>query len=368
MKDVRFNLVFFILLIFAAISVEGQSTNVEFPTPITSDSISGKIKARDIGDPRSTVYYYAFQAQQGDVFLKIEANNLNGDIDVFYADNLRPVTKITLYADFAPTQTSRELYFRKPEKLILRVEGRTPNDDPATFQVKFEGSFLAMAATRKSDQVNAPEVKEETESESEVKVNSVGTIIEVKPKPTPTPKETVARNTRQDRVKTTTTPEAVSTIKSPKNVKPKPKVESETEKKTEVIVSEETNKKDEAEKTEVAKEDETLKEESKKTVEKPKTTAKKTTPATKRNTTAKKNTTTKKETPTESAKPTKAEELAKALENVNLIVEFKDGRKIERPMNDVIRFGVDKGFLTIVHKDGSIGRYSILEISKISVE
>jgi hypothetical protein len=362
MKDVRISLVFFILLIFAVISVEGQSTNVEFPTPVTSDMISGRIKARDIGDPRSTVYYYAFQAQQGDVFLKIEANNFNGDVDVFYADNLRPVTKITLYADSVPTQTSRELYFRKPEKLILRVEGRTPNDDPATFQIKFEGSFLAMAATKSPQPVKAPEIKTETDSDSEIKVNSVGTIIEVKPKPTPTPKETVARNTRRESAKTTTTPEAVSTIKSSKNVKSNPKVESGMEKKTEVRGSEET------EKSEVAKDEEPVKEETKKTVEKPKTTNKKTTSTTKGNTTAKKTTTTKKETSTETPKPTKAEELAKALENVNLIVEFKDGRKIERPMNDVIRFGVDKGFLTIVHKDGSIGRYSILEISKISVE
>lgn len=370
MRDVKFSLVFFILLVFAVISLEAQSTNVEFPTPITSDSISGKIKARDIGDSRSTVYYYVFEATQGDVFLKIEASNLNGDIDIFYADNLRPLTKISLYADYSPTQTGREIYLRKPEKLILKVEGRTPNDDPATFSIKFEGSFQAMAAAEESTELKVPEVKSETETESEVKVNSVGTIIEVKPKPTPTPRETVARNTKRRNTKTTTVPEAVSTIKTPKTTAKKttkPKAEVESEKKTEVIVSEDLPKTEEPEKTEPPKEGETAKEETAKEPEKTKTTTKRNT-KTARKTTAKKTTTPKKETEPKPEKPNPVAELEKALENVRLVVEFKDGAKIERPMNEVLRFGVDKGILTIVNKNGTIGRYSILEISKISVE
>lgn len=364
MNNVRFNLVFIILLVFAAISVEAQSTNVEFPTPITSDTISGKIKARDIGDPRSTIYYYVFEATQGDVFLKIEAANLNGDIDIFYADNLRPITKISLYADSSSTQTGREIYLRKPEKLILKVEGKTPNDDAATFSIKFEGSFQAMAAAKVIGETKLPEVKTETETEPEIKVNSVGTIIEVKPKPTPTPKKILAINNDSKNIKTTTTPEAISTIKTPKtSTKKQTDTETESEKKIEVVVTDNLPKEEETEKSETPKEGET---ETAKESPKPKTTKKTTT--VKKTTTAKKTTTPKKETTPKPKKPTKAEELAQALENVRLVVEFKDGAKIERPMNDVIRFGVDKGFLTIVNKDGSIGRYSILEISKISVE
>ena len=306
MKVVRFSLVFFVLLVCAVISIEAQSTNVEFPTPITSDTISGKIKARDIGDSRSTVYYYVFEATQGDVFLKIEAANLNGDIDIFYADNLRPLTKISLYADSSSTQTGREIYLRKPEKLILKVEGRTPNDDPASFLIKFEGSFLAMTATKESEEAKLPEVKSETDSE--VKVNSVGTIIEVKPKPTPTPRATVARNSRRRNTKTTTTPEPLSTIKTPKTTTTKKqteaKVETETEpeKKIEVVVTDNLPKSDETEKTE------TVKEETPKEVEKPPATKKK--PATtKRTTTAKKTITPKKATTPKPPKPNAAEEL-----------------------------------------------------------
>lgn len=363
MKNVRFPLIFLILLFFAAISAEGQSNNVEFPTPVTSDTISGKIKARDIGDPRSTVYYYIFEAAQGDVFIKIETSNLDGDIDIFYADNLRPLTKITLYADTSPTQTGREIYLRKPEKLILKVEGRTPIDDPALFSIKFEGSFKTMASSKTQVEGKLPEVKSETDSDSEVKVNSVGTIIEVKPKPTPTPRETVAKTSKSNN-STTTTPEAVSTVKTPKATatKPKAKVEPKSEKKIEVVVADDLPKKEPTEKVETSKDAE------KEKAAKPKSATKTTTSKNNNSTVKKTNTPPRKETQPKVVKPSPAEELAKALENVRLIVEFKDGGKIERPMNDVVRFGVDKGYLTIVNKDGSIGRYSILEITKISVE
>jgi hypothetical protein len=77
---------------------------------------------------------------------------------------------------------------RKPERLILRVEGRTPNDDPATFRIKFAGSFQALGENEQTDAPAEPKVA--SGSDSDVRVNSVGTIIQVKPKPTP--KETVA--------------------------------------------------------------------------------------------------------------------------------------------------------------------------------
>ena len=39
------------------------------------------------------------------------------------------------------------IYFRQPQKVILRIEGRTPNDDPAEFQIKFAGNFEAAVPT-----------------------------------------------------------------------------------------------------------------------------------------------------------------------------------------------------------------------------
>lgn len=347
---------FLLLAFFAVLSAYGQSTNVNYPTPVTSDSISGKIKARDIGDSRPTIHYYVFEGNQGDIFLKIEATNLNGDIDIFYAENLRPLTKISIYADSSPAQTGREIYLRKPEKLILRVEGRTPNDDPAYYSIKFEGSFQAVAANSVEKEPETPQVK--TESEGEVKVNSIGTIVEAKP--TPTPRQTIARNTRNRGVKTVTTPQPVTTNKpksTGKIVKEEPKTEEikEPETKPEVIVNDGLSKADESKNTEENPE-KVAKKEPKST-----TTRKRTTSTTKK-------TTAKKEAPANTPKTDPAAELAKALENVRLVVEFKDGGRIERPMNDVLKFGVDKGILTIINKDGSISKYSILEVTKITVQ
>ena len=364
MKDLRFKATFFTVLqslllsmILSLIVVNGQSTNVDYPTPVTTNSISGRIKARDIGDSRLTVHYYVFEGKQGDIFLKIEAANLNGDIDIFYADNLRPLTKISLYAESAPVQTGREIYLRKSERLILKVEGRTPNDDPATYSIKFEGSFQSVAANSvpKAPVIPQKTSENENENESGVKVNSVGTIIETAPKPTPTPKETVARNTSR-RNTNATTPQPVTTIK-PKTTT------SKTAKKTDTIDENDEPKKPEVIVSEnLPKTTETVKKE---TAAKP---SSKSQPAKRTTTTTKKTTTAKKEPVPAKPKPNPAAELAKALENVRLVVEFKDGGKIERPMNDVLRFGVDKGILTIINKDGSIGRYSILDVVKITVE
>ena len=109
----------------------------------------------------------------------------------------------------------------KPEKLILRVEGRTPNDEAATFKIKFAGSFVA-AADVKSDEPPLPEVT--SSNQTDVRVNSVGTIIEVKPKPVPTPKEIIAeakkseRETKRRSEEKTTADEAAAETKVLKGV------------------------------------------------------------------------------------------------------------------------------------------------------
>ncbi len=340
----------FLLLLAVTVFVNGQSTNVNFPTPITSSSISGNIKARDIGDSRLTSHYYVFEGRQGDIFLKIESNNLDGDIDIYYADGLRPITKVKLYSDSSPTETGREIYLRKPEKLILRIEGRTPNDDSASYSIKFSGSFQTVASNPSVEQPKTPEVT--SSNDSDVRVNSVGTIIERRPTPTPQPSVKNEPITRNREVAKTNTPQPDSTIK--------PNTSAKKE-------SEEIPKKA----TPPAKTTATRSSKSN-------TTTKATTPKVTNPTTSRRNTpattarkpapTIKKETPKVEPKPDPAAELASAMENVKLVVQFKDGKKIERPMNDVLRFGVDKGILTIINKNGAISRHSIIEITKITVE
>lgn len=339
------------------LSAEAQSINQNFPTPVTTNEISGKIVARDIGDSRLTSYFYVFNGNQGDVFINVQTANFNGDIDVFTADNLKPLTKITIYADFAETETGRIVYLRKPEKLILRIEGRSPNDDAATFKIKFAGAFVAMTNVTATDTPEIPQVK--PENQTDVRVNSVGTIIEVIPKPTPTPKETVAKiepkpkkketspkNKKQKvekKVEETKTAETVAVAETPIIIEKTPEpetekaVESPIQPKPEVIATGELPKP----KVEVS---------AKITIERTPETAK---PVEKK------------------AKPTKKLPKPKEpnpLENIRLIVLFKDGTQIERPMSEVLKVSVDKGILTIISKDGSVGRYSILDVAKMTIE
>ena len=365
MKKENFIKICFVLLIlgFGIVFVNGQSTNIDYPTPIGSSEIKGKIKARDIGDPRLTSHFYVFDGNQGDIFISIESNNLEGDIDIFLANGLKPLTKISLFAESTPTKTGREIYLRKSERMILRIEGRTPNDDEATYLIKFTGSFQTVAKGTVKEEPKSPEIKGETEGE--VKVNSVGTIIETKTEKPTTTKAPIGKQTAKA---TTTTPKPVSTVRqketttAKKSTQPKTekKSEAETETKSEVVITNNLPKTtEEKNKTESA-------------VTEPKNTTAKNNSG-KGNSAAKKPVTTK-STKSSSTKPatkainTQNEELAKALENVKLVVLFKDGAKVEHSMPDVLRFGVDKGILTIVTKDGSIGRYSIIEITKISVE
>ena len=60
-----------------------------------------------------------------------------------------------------------------------------------------------------------------------------------------------------------------------------------------------------------------------------------------------------KEKPKKVKEKTKKEKELEALENIQLVVLLKDGGKIERPMSEILRFGVEKGTLTIIHKNGS---------------
>ncbi len=400
-------------LFFAANSfVNAQSINQNYPTPIVSNEISGKIAARDIGDSRLTAYFYTFDGTQGDVFINVVTNNFNGDIDVFTADNLKPLTKITIYADDTDSETGRVVYLRQPVRLILRIEGRSPNDDAATFRVKFAGSFAASQAVADNSEPKTPAVK--SNEETGIRVNSVGTIIEVKPKPAPTPKaiavEKPAEQTLttaqigkrkkdkiRDKNKIENEPDKASSDAPPKAVaetiisetnKVKPaeietknptiitidknpspteeKPSSELESKTAEIKSSETSPANVATDNAAEKNNDKtnieIKKDSTESV-KPETEVKSEEEKPEKETIiAKKESAKRKKTNAPQPVP------ASALENIRLVILFKDGTKIERPMSEILKFGVDKGILTVISKDGAIGRYSILDVEKTTIQ
>lgn len=103
------------LVLVLCVSVFSQSSDQNFPTPITTNKLDGVIRARDIGDPRVTSYYFAFEGKQGDIFINVVTKNLAGDIDVFTAENQKLLTKMVIFADNGSAETGRLIYLRKPD-------------------------------------------------------------------------------------------------------------------------------------------------------------------------------------------------------------------------------------------------------------
>ena len=130
------------LLLFVATAV-AQSIDPNVPLPVRSNNLTGHIAARDLGDSRLTIHYYTFRGTPGDLLITVQGRNLNGDVDVFTAGTLRPLMKLTLYAE-STAQVTKGIFLRRPEVLILRIEARSPNDDEGTYQLFFGGAFQAV--------------------------------------------------------------------------------------------------------------------------------------------------------------------------------------------------------------------------------
>src|ERR1039457_6516096 len=105
----KFNALVFAIALMAGlgITIRAQSSDQNYPTAVTTNEIHGVIKARDIGDPRLTTYFYEFDGVQGDIFINVVSKNLTGDIDIFAVEGLRPLAKMVIYAATDPSETGR---------------------------------------------------------------------------------------------------------------------------------------------------------------------------------------------------------------------------------------------------------------------
>lgn len=373
------------IIVICAMTALGQSTTQDFPTPILTNELTGTIKARTIGDSRLTTHYYTFNGEQGDVFINLVTRNLTGDFDVFTVDGLRPVTKIAVYADYGENETGRAVYLRKPEKLILRVQGRTPNDDEAFYRIKFAGSF---AAVRPEDVRPAPEMprvsseaRREEKAADDEKADVTATdrtkekVADLKPveekvtlpvddrvterkigEEAKKPNENETKEVTPENKAEPSVSETADDKKSEEEKKKIDEIENKdavSTKKAEVILADPLARKAEDvaakpdEKTPVEPEAEVIE----KAAEPP-------TPATSPRTRARR---------TPPAR-TKAEPKPDPLASINLVIEFKDGNSLERNLSEVQRFSVDRGVLVVVLKTGKISRYPIADVAKVTIQ
>ena len=331
-----------LLTIFAGV-VLGQSTDVAWPSPVRSNEVQGIIPPRDLGDPRITDHFYAFTGIPGDVLITVDSRNLNGDIDVFTLASLRPLLKFTVYAGNSSPIT-KSIYLRRQEDLILRVEGRTPNDDEAVYRLYFGGAFEPITSgplvehedtTQHSTLAKAP-------SKGGRRVSSVGARIEEPltevvdaPQPEPTPSTSSESESKAATPKTTA-----------RNSRPRRPAVRRT-RRTETPQPVDEPKPDET----AAKGD---------TEEKPAAASPET------------------ETPTVAAGPARKGKRERAPKKTppaqepedsgpRLLIETSDGTLVDRSMGGVRRVTVENGQVVVVGKDGKIQRIPLANVVRMTI-
>jgi hypothetical protein len=314
-----------VAIAFFAISSAGQSSDQNFPSPVTESQIASTIRARDMGDARLTTHYWVFDGAQGDLFINVVTQNFSGEINVYQASDLKPLTQMVMYADTGVSETGRVIYMRRPGRLMLRVQGRTPNDDPATYSIKFAGSFVALASQKQE----GPPTVGSTE-ETGIKVNSVGTIIAAPPKTLPV---------------ATPSPERQSEVNTAVTMPPTPREDEAT---TEPKSGQTPAKENDANVHTVFGN-----KSAKVTVTNAPPSAPARPPATR----------------TTPGRPSgRAVTTTDPMAGYRLVIVFKDGSRAERDMSAVVRFAYDRGFLSIVGKDGSVDKYPATVVASVTVQ
>ena len=179
-----------LLLLAAAAPLRAQSNDANYPTPVFTSEIVGRIAPRDVGDPRRTRHFYTFRGTEGDLVVNLETSNLTGDVDVFTATTFRPLVKFTLFGDAA--RLTKSFYLRGEQSLVLRVEARAVGDAEGAYRVSFGGSFApAPAELANAPAPAAPTLSEPSNREGTRRVTSTGARID-EPRPEPTPEEAAA--------------------------------------------------------------------------------------------------------------------------------------------------------------------------------
>ena len=305
------------LLLLTATLVSAQSIDPNAPSPVRSSTVSGSIAARDLGDARLTDHYYALTGVPGDLLVTIQSQNLNGDVDVFTVGSLRPLLKLTLYAEVTSPVT-KSIYLRSRQDLILRIEARSPNDEEGTYRLSFGGSFQPIVGGPDIAEAETPSTPTtEPGRRTGKRVSSVGARL---PEPEPTPVTEVAAAPTPE-----PTPEPMPEAKPVET----PKAEPEAEK--------------------------------------PATTrpTRGRRPATRRTVPAPR----VRETPTAKVEEPKPKPPAEPEPEVGprLVIETNDGTLINRSMSTVKRVTVENGQVVVTGKDGKIDRILLINVVRMSI-
>jgi hypothetical protein len=314
-----------------------QSTDVAWPSPVRTNEVAGTIAARDLGDPRVTDHFYAFTGTPGDVLITVDSRNMNGDVDVFTFSGLKPLLKFSVYAGSSSPLT-KSIYLRKQEDLILRVEGRTPNDDDAVYRLHFGGSFepITTGPLAEHEDATQPPTHVAASGKGGRRVSSAGARIEeprTEVAETPTPEPTPVDSSEPKTVAAKPTPGTNRGRRSAiRRTRP-----TEQPKPTETAAKGETENKAPAENSETET----------------KIPAKRKRP------------TTRSATARGAAKPQPAQEPEDS--GPRLLIETSDGTLVDRYMSSVRRVTVENGQVVVVGKDGKFQRIPLASVVRMTI-
>ena len=253
-------------------------------------------------------------------------------MDVFTAVTFRPLMKITFYATNTPQTITKSVFLHDRQVLILRVEARTPNDDDGSYQIRFGGAFAPFSGGIPVAE-NAESSNEESRSADRGanRLSSAGARIErplIEPAPQPAEKAPETAN-------------ASPPAKAARTTSTKGRTASRRRGTTTTRTSRPAAPKAAPRKSAAAKT---------KTSEEKKETA----PA-------------GSEKPPVAEKPVTQESIAPPA-GAHLIIEEKDGTRIDRPMSTVRRVVIEAGTIVVVLKTGRSERIPMSAVVRMAIE
>jgi hypothetical protein len=332
----------FLFLVFWSTRIElllAQSSDQGLPTPVLSNEINGTIRALDLGDPRLTRHFYAFDATPGDLIISLDSRNLNGDVDLFTAVTFRPLMKISMYAEVATPRVTKSIYLRSRQILILRVEARSPNDESGWYHISCGGSFQPFSGGIPVAENTG--TGNEGESARQSNVSSVGARIERPSEPAKEAKPAEQQTEETAKAPSPTpTPRSGRTSRTPRrratrSARNRPARPTTPPAKTETAKTEQPPAETKASQPEEKPE------------EKPGT---------------------KPEEKAAAAGKPAPEKPAAQPSGPHLIIERTDGNKLDRPMSTVRRVVIENGVIVVTLKNGRIERIPLAVIVKMAIE
>ena len=354
------------LWLAAGVAARAQSSDPNFPAPVFSDEVTGRIAPRDVGDPRRTRHFYTFRGVEGDLVVTLESTELMGDVDLFTAATQRPLLKFTLYGG-AASKVTKSVYVRVDQALVLRVEVRAAGEAEGSYRIRFGGAFAPAPAglaeapppptLSEPDTERRPGTRRVTATGARIeepRTETAAAVEEPTPTPTTSPAETSARPTARER----TPPARRGRARTPSRRQPTPAATPPAE--TAGTEGRETPPPSETPAGEARTE-----------------TPRPSRGARRRGSRAANRTTTAEERaaadtaaqPSAEARPTGGPaEAQPAPPGQRLVIVTKDGETVVREMSKVRRVTVDSNQLVVTLKDGKVIRHQLSNVERMSIE